>query len=118
MKGKRIFLVLFLIVTFFSAFTGLIKINIINTKALSPLGTATRNYEIVSEEFGEDFSNFINDKSYIKIYDDDSTETMVKIGDNDYIINDESKVVSYSKYLIGELKNGLENIMQWFNDMV
>lgn len=40
-----------------AVFSGLIKINIINTKTLSPLGNSKENYEIVSEEFGEVFQN-------------------------------------------------------------
>ena len=38
---------------------GAIKINIINTKSLSPLGNSDDNFNLVSEEFGEDFSEFI-----------------------------------------------------------
>lgn len=40
----------------------------INTKALSPLGNTNENYKLVSNEFGEDFSNFIKDNSFLKIY--------------------------------------------------
>ena len=47
---------------------GIITINIINTKALSPLGNTNENYKMVSKQFGEDFSKFIKDNSILKIY--------------------------------------------------
>lgn len=52
----------------FIIFIGIIKIDMINTKALSPLGNTNENYKLVSNEFGEDFSNFIKDNSFLKIY--------------------------------------------------
>ena len=47
---------------------GFVKINIINTESLSPLGNTDDNFKVVSEEFGEDFQEFIKDNSMIKIY--------------------------------------------------
>lgn len=47
---------------------GFVKINIINTESLSPLGNTNDNFKVVSEEFGEDFQEFIKDNSMIKIY--------------------------------------------------
>ena len=61
---------------------GLIKINMVNTNALSPLGNADNNYELVSKEFGEDFSSFLKDNSKIKIYSKD--EIVIKIGKKDF----------------------------------
>ena len=40
---------------------GFVKINIINTESLSPLGNTDDNFKVVSEEFGEDFQEFIKD---------------------------------------------------------
>ncbi len=62
---------------------GIIKVNIINTKSLSPLGNTKQNYELVSEEFGEDFSNFIKDNSTIKIYKEDNKQLLIRIGNKD-----------------------------------
>lgn len=45
-----------------------VQINILNTESLAPLGTSDDNFQLVSEEFGEDFQEFIMDKSPIKIY--------------------------------------------------
>ncbi len=45
-----------------------IKINIINTEILSPVGNFQDNFNKINEEFGEDFSEFIMDKSPVKIY--------------------------------------------------
>ena len=66
----------------FSCCIGLIKINMVNTNALSPLGNADNNYELVSKEFGEDFSSFLKDNSKIKIYSKD--EIVIKIGKKDF----------------------------------
>ena len=53
---------------------GFIQINIINTKALSPIGNTEDNYELVSEEFGEDFTEFIKDNADVKIYTGDAED--------------------------------------------
>ena len=47
---------------------GFVKVNIINTESLSPLGNTDDNFKVVSEEFGEDFQEFIKDNSTVKIY--------------------------------------------------
>ena len=102
---------------------GLIKINIINTKALSPLGRTNDNYEMIKEEFGEEFSNFIKDNAKVKIYTEEGKETLVKIGDQDFRIKDESKLVSSFKYLIsnvvdffGGIKNQIDTITTEINN--
>lgn len=58
-----------------------VKINIVNTEALSPLGNSDDNFKLVSAEFGEDFQEFIMDKSSVKIYigEEDDGEAMMKI---------------------------------------
>lgn len=101
MKMRRWLLALFVFTMILLAIVGLIKVNIINTRALSPLGTTNDNYEMVKEEFGEDFSDFIKDSSPIKIYVDDSKETLVKINDKDYIIKSESSIVTVIKNIFG-----------------
>jgi hypothetical protein len=81
---------LFCIFVFAIILTGIIKINIINTKALSPLGNTNENYKIVSEEFGEDFSNFIKDNSFLKIYKGSQNDILIRLGNNDFRISDQS----------------------------
>ena len=58
---------------------GAIKINIINTKSLSPLGNSDDNFNLVSEEFGEDFQEFIMDKSAIKIYTGEENDNLAMV---------------------------------------
>lgn len=79
-------------------FAGIIYINIINTKTLSPLGNTKQNYELVSEKFGEDFDNFIKDNSYLKIYNDEEDEkVIVRLGDKEFTISSESEILQYIK---------------------
>lgn len=90
MKGyilKKIIPALFIIT---SILVGIIKIDIINTKALSPLGNTNENYKLVSSEFGEDFSNFIKDNSFLKIYEESQTDILVRLGNSDFRISNES----------------------------
>ncbi|WP_294157106.1 hypothetical protein [uncultured Clostridium sp.] len=84
---------------------GLIHINIINTKALSPLGNTKQNYELVSEKFGNDFANFIKDNSFVKIYlDCDDGKILVRLGDEEFKITSESQIVEYLKDKINSIK--------------
>ncbi|WP_294400728.1 hypothetical protein [uncultured Clostridium sp.] len=84
---------------------GLIHINIINTKALSPLGNTKQNYELVSEKFGNDFANFIKDNSFVKIYPDcDDGKVLVRLGDEEFKITSESQIVEYLKDKINSIK--------------
>ena len=63
---------------------GCIIVNIKNTEALSPFGNTIDNYQIVTKEFGEDFSEFIKDKANIKIYLNKEEDTaQVQIGKNE-----------------------------------
>ncbi|MCR4944817.1 MAG: hypothetical protein K5986_10320 [Clostridium sp.] len=83
---------------------GLVKVNIINTRALSPLGNSEENYERIKESFGDDFSSFINDNSEVKIYiDDEKDNILIRIGKENYIIKKES-------YLINILNNAKESV--------
>ncbi len=84
---------------------GIIHINIINTKTLSPLGNTKQNYELVSEKFGDDFENFIKDNSFLKIYEDsDNRKVIVHIGDTEFKISSKSKIVEYIKDKINSNK--------------
>lgn len=58
---------------------GFVEVNIINTESLSPLGTTEDNFKVVSDEFGEDFQEFIMDKSPIKIYVGEKNDGMVTV---------------------------------------
>ena len=78
------FLILFFVLV------GIIKVDMINTKALSPLGNTNENYKLVSEKFGEDFSKFIKDNSFLKIYKESEKDILVRLGDSDFKIRNES----------------------------
>ena len=96
MRKKKVFKTIFLIVLFCVTLIGLIKVNILNTKALSPLGNTNDNYKLVSEEFGEDFSNFIQDKSPVKIYVEEDEETIIK---------SESNLINFAKGVFSKVED-------------
>lgn len=65
---------------------GFCVINETNTRALSPLGNAGNNYEIVSNEFGEDFQKFIKDNCEVKIYTNNPQGPILKIWNMEFQI--------------------------------
>ena len=105
LRKKKVFKTIFLIVLFCVTLIGLIKVNILNTKALSPLGNTNDNYKLVSEEFGEDFSNFIQDKSPVEIYVEEDEETMVRLGEKDFIIKSESNLINFAKGVFSKVED-------------
>ncbi|MBB6714672.1 hypothetical protein [Clostridium gasigenes] len=72
MFNKKFAISMFIIILL--GIVGFIRINIINTKALSPIGNTEDNYALVSEEFGEDFTEFIKDNADVKIYTGEGEE--------------------------------------------
>ena len=82
------FLILFLVLV------GIIIVDMNNTKALSPLGNTNENYKLVSEKFGEDFSNFIKDNSFLKIYKESEKDILVRLGDSNFKIKNESNIIN------------------------
>jgi hypothetical protein len=96
---KKVLPVVFIVVC---VFIGIIRIDVINTQALSPLGNTNENYKLVSDEFGEEFSNFIKDNSFLKIYNEAGQGVLVRLGNSDFIIKDQS---IYIKKLQEILKN-------------
>lgn len=81
------FFILFLVLI------GIIKVDMINTKALSPLGNTNENYTIVNEKFGEDFSKFIKDNSFLKIYKEEGKDVLVRLGDSEFKIRNKSDLI-------------------------
>ncbi|MEG1870630.1 MAG: hypothetical protein RR192_01370, partial [Peptostreptococcaceae bacterium] len=82
MKKYFVFIVLSILVII-----SVIKINIINTEILSPVGNFQDNFNKISEEFGEDFSDFIMDKSPLKIYLGESGDSAATVNINQKEIN-------------------------------
>ncbi|MEG2290770.1 MAG: hypothetical protein RSC24_12420 [Clostridium sp.] len=72
MFNKKFIIPLLIIALFIVV--GLSRVNIINTKALSPMGNTEDNYALVSAEFGEDFTEFIKDDAEVKIYTGEGEE--------------------------------------------
>lgn len=89
---------------------GFVKINIINTNALSPIGNSESNYEKITNEFGEEFEEFIKDNSYIKIYGPRDTEERitVKIGEKEVFIKSTNIVIEKGKEYYTDFINGYE----------
>lgn len=89
---------------FILVLVGFIRINIINTKALSPIGNGEDNYELVKEEFGEEFEEFIKDKTEVKIYTKslNNDNTVIKLSNKDYILKTDN-ILTRSFYNLGEL---------------
>ena len=99
---------------------GVIKINIINTKALSPVGNGEDNYELGKEEFGKDFEEFIKDDAEVKIYTprDEIENTTVRIYDKEFIINTNNKLTEKFYEMGGFLYNGFSSIIDKINGKI
>lgn len=109
-KKKRIKLITsFFIVISFITIVSLVNINIINTKSLSPIGNTYDNFKLVSSEFGEDFTGFIQDNSNIKIYEDNG-EFIVSLNNKKIKIKEESKIINGIKSIILSIGNGFSKI--------
>ena len=110
-KKKRIKLITsFFIVILFVTIVSLININMINTKSLSPIGNTYDNFKLVSSEFGEDFTGFIQDNSNIKIYEDNG-EFIVSLNNKKIKIKEESKIINGIKNIILSIGNGFSKII-------
>lgn len=96
---------------------GFVKINIINTESLSPLGNTDDNFKVVSEEFGEDFQEFIKDNSTVKIYIGEKNDGLATIR----VYNKEVKLTSDNLFMntikiVGEyVNNAFINIKDKIN---
>lgn len=105
---------------------GFVEVNIINTESLSPLGTTEDNFKVVSDEFGEDFQEFIMDKSPIKIYVGEKNDGMatvkfynkyINLTNNNFIMNFIKNLATYTNKayinimdkISGITKNNKEN---------
>lgn len=120
MKKKKYLIMIFssLILIFVSI--GLVKINVINTKSLSPVGNTDDNKKIVNTEFGEEFNSFIQDNSNVKIYNNENkgeylvtiNDNRIKIKEESYLINGIKKVFLGVKNISGNLINDIEALFE------
>lgn len=115
MFNKKVILGVFIF--FIIVSLGFIKINTINTRALSPVGNTEDNYELVKEEFGEEFQEFIKDDAEVKIYTskDDENNPSVKIGNKEFIIDLNNRVTKQMYNIGGFIYNGFNNIINKFD---
>ena len=93
-----------------------IKINIINTEILSPVGNFQDNFNKINEEFGEDFSEFIMDKSPVKIYlgeEGDSSDT-VKINKKEISLTKNNPFLKIFNPVINFFENSYKKIEEKF----
>lgn len=111
MKFKKYSIILFSSIILISAFMGLIKINIINTKSLSPVGNTDDNKKIVNTEFGDDFNNFIQDNSNVKIYNKENGDYLLNINENALRIKNESELVNFIKKTFYKVTDSVKNVI-------
>ena len=106
---------------------GFVKINIVNTESLSPLGTTDDNFKVVSTEFGEDFQEFIMDKSPVKIYVGEKNDGLatVKVYDksinltnNNFLINSIKTLGIYISNTCSSLKDKIIKITKTKNENI
>ena len=106
---------------------GFVEVNIINTESLSPLGTTEDNFKVVSDEFGEDFQEFIMDKSPVKIYVGEKNDGLatVKVYDksinltnNNFLINSIKTLGSYISNTCSSLKDKIIKITKTKNENI
>lgn len=98
---------------------GFVEVNIINTESLSPLGTTEDNFKVVSDEFGEDFQEFIMDKSPIKIYvgeKNDGVATVkfynkyINLTNNNFIMNFIKDLATYTNKAYINIRDKISGI--------
>lgn len=89
---------------------GLIKVNIINSKTLSPLGQKNIEYNLDQQKMYESYSSFIKDNSLIKIYEEDASETLIKIGDKNFKITRDLDIQQYTKNILEKIEVFLSSL--------
>ncbi|WP_291652885.1 hypothetical protein [Clostridium sp.] len=101
-------------------FIGFVQINIVNTRALSPIGNGEDNYQLVKEEFGEDFEEFIRDNAEVKIYttDENNENTTIKVSDKEFMINANNPITEKIYMLGSSIYNGFNSIKNKINEKI
>ena len=98
---------------------GFVEVNIINTESLSPLGTTEDNFKVVSDEFGEDFQEFIMDKSPVKIYVGEKNDGMatvkfynkyINLTNNNFIMNFIKDLATYTNKAYINIRDKISGI--------
>ncbi|MDQ0149744.1 hypothetical protein ACFO6R_15475 [Eubacterium multiforme] len=111
MKRNKYLLGIFSVFILICAILNLVKINVINTKALSPVGNTDDNKKIVNSEFGDEFKSFIQDNSNVKIYEEANGEYLVTINDNKIRIKEESSLLKGAKKAFLKVESITNNLI-------
>lgn len=111
MKRNKYLLGIFSVFILICAIFNLVKINVINTKALSPVGNTDDNKKIVNSEFGDEFKSFIQDNSNVKIYEETNGEYLVTINDNKIRIKEESSLLKGAKKVFLKVESITNNLI-------
>lgn len=115
-KKKKIMPIIIIV---FVGLAGFIKINIINTKALSPIGNAKDNYALVSEEFGEDFTEFIKDNAQVKIYAGDGNEdSTIRVNEKEFRLKKENPFLIVAARVGTKIKDGFVSVKEKIDSKV
>ncbi len=105
------------IVCFIIAVVGCIKINIINTSDLSPLGNKENDFLGLQEDFGEEYSKFMEDKANVKIYiDEDKDSAKVSLGSSDLRLTKDNPFINIVKPVFSYIDTTIENIKDKFDE--
>ena len=98
---------------------GFVKMNIVSAESLSPSGTSDNNFKVVSTEFGEDFQEFIMDKSPIKIYVGEKNDGMatvkfynkyINLTNNNFIMNFIKDLATYTNKAYINIRDKISGI--------
>lgn len=82
----------------------LIKINMINSKTLSPLSHDYTNLSKDEEELLDNYKSFITDKTYVKIYQESDGDILVKLGDESYILRRNITLKEFGKNIFDKIE--------------
>ena len=116
---KLIKIYFILLISIILLIIGFVEVNIINTESLSPLGTTEDNFKVVSDEFGEDFQEFIMDKSPIKIYVGEKNDGMatvkfynkyINLTNNNFIMNFIKDLATYTNKAYINIRDKISGI--------
>ena len=105
------------IISLVIAIVGCIIVNINTTKSLSPLGNTSENYKLVTEEFGEEFSEFITDKAPVKIYvDDEEDSAKILLGNKSINITKNNPIINKITPIFNFIGEKINNITDNFSE--
>ena len=100
-RFRRIIIYISLLFIFGFVLVCLIKINIINSETLSPMNNEYVNVE--EEEVLEEYQDFINDNTFVKIYNNEDN-FLFKVGEREYIICKDTSLHTIIKNIFDKIE--------------